>query len=179
MSYFPYIGIDAEIALGKKIAVIASGGPIVKFAQPSFVNGQTARDRKGIVLNPAIKMYIDQHHPGNNQQFISADYLYRDATFTIVETYFNPTNSLVEYQDTIGVRNKTMGFTINYGQMLYFGNFGLEFSIGAGASFMKNHRSDEINAQAAFSGKKFSPFWQHDSYWAPRFPLRYRLFFRF
>jgi hypothetical protein len=185
-AFFPYLDLELEFPLSRKIGITLCGGPIVGLATPSFINGLTALDRKGFVLNPNVKYYFTRSHTYNNQQYISIDYLYRDAFFRSVEELDYPDEILQlrpsaqsTYQDTIAFRHKAMGGTINFGQMLYFKNWGADFSIGIGANFMRNRYSEELYANAKFHDLILQPFWQKETFWIIRAPLRYRIFYRF
>jgi hypothetical protein len=177
-SYFPYAGGELEIPLGKNHALFLNGGPIIGLAQPKPVNGQTALDRTGFVLNPGFKKYIFRSKPNNNQMFVSVDFCYRESRFRSAET-FNMNDAQKTYQDTILIQHKAVGFTLNIGQMLYFGNFGFEFSAGIGMLFMRHTYDEQLLPENKFSNDALPRFWLKEQFWTPRIPVRTRLFYRF
>ncbi len=177
-SFFPYAGMEIEIPLSKNSALTCNGGPVVGLAVPAFINGKTASHRNGFVLNPGIKKYIFRNKFGNNQIFTSVDYFYRDCSFHSNEKFVS-TLTGTAYEEDIQVRHKAMGFTINLGQMLYFGNFGFEFTAGLGAIFMRHRYSDKTFPDDSFENDQLPWYWLREKYWTIRAPVRTRIFYRF
>ncbi len=177
-SFFPYAGLELEIPVGKNAALTCNGGPVVGLAVPALINGKTASHRNGFILNPGLKKYIYRSKPGNNKIFSSVDYFYRDCTFLSDEKLLSAMTGFV-YDDVIRVRHKAMGFTLNLGQMLYFGNFGLEFTAGLGAIFMRHTYADKSNPDDQFENVQLPWYWRREKYWTVRAPVRTRIFYRF
>lgn len=177
-SFFPYAGFELEMPIGKNQSLFLNGGPIIGLAYPKQVNGKTALDRKGFVLNPGFKKYIFRSTADNNQMFASVDFCYRESQFRSVEM-LHSTNGIGPYEDTIRIHHRTVGFTINFGQMLYFGNVGLEFSAGLGLLFMRHSYDEKLLPVSEFSNDDLPRFWSREHFWSPRIPIRTRLFYRF
>jgi hypothetical protein len=179
-SSFPYLDVEAEIPLGKKNGLVLAGGPIVGIKIPSFINGKTADSRQGYIVNPAIKHYIRTSDPHNNQRFVSLDVLFRWSTFRVDAEMILPGDpSQQVFQEKIMVQHQAWGYKINFGQMIYFGHFGLEVSVGIGNEFMQHSYSGTSDPRLVFTSKKFPPFWEKPHPWNVRFPSHIRVFYRF
>lgn len=179
-SWFPYIDLEAEIPLGKNHALIVGGGPIIPLRFPAIMNGKTAWNREGYVITPSFKKYINRKKEGNNQMFVSFDLLFRESSFLREENFVHSSLNVAEqiYQDTITIHHQSAGFTLNFGQMLYFKNFGLEFSVGIGAEFMQHQFEGMLDPDADFEKKIVTPFWQKEEHIGLRLPTRLRIFWR-
>lgn len=180
LSYFPHHHVDLDFSLGKKWAINLGGGPLSDLAIPARINGATALDRSGFVLRPALKYFFRPDHPHNNLLFVSADFFYREAHFRVVESYTRTSaNQTINYADTIRVHHHARGFTFNLGQMISFGRWGLEVSVGFGLRFIRQERTEEIFPYAEYSSKERLHFWRRDAFIVPRFGDQIKVYYRF